>query len=658
MHMTRCSRLFSALFNFHLDAASMSSTEQHTSTAESTASHTHAQSAAANSAQVQQHSALQLPSLLGSTAAAHTNVSAATEEAASPLVPLQRRVLQCGQCNTERYFEWHPITAFPDDVEQDDPRYCSMSKAMYTDHNSKMRARLYSHRHLHVKQQQAATGERPRSRMPIGLGVRPSATSIAPHLALQMPSSTQHALQQLYAQEGDTSPTASGSSVASASSSSSSSLPMGYGTYAQLPPNALQQQMPYPYHPSQMVLSPPTVLPVPTLSGLPFYPMQPPAMATPGSPSLPSTVAPPSVVGVTPQRYVRSLSLLAPVAKPLEAYANDPKLMFRKQGFALFPPDAASMRLAKQVHAACLADEALQAKHPRASRSKSGKRSKVVAPWTFSPITGGADQLKVLEQMEEGPAIAAAFHTLVLSRCSQLFSADEMANVEQMHFHPVKLVRAKPGKGKQPLHCDSAVWTQYSAILYVHDTASTDLPILPVDQTWRSESFTDPSRFAMWLDHYYHSVPVSQGSLLIFHHSVIHRGVLNRTLSNRYLLFGLLTQNENDDADEYQYFASSWARDTFGVGSPEELAMHVLSHELDPAPLSHVTNKVARNNVLVRLHRVVEKLERDAGVQVCDTADLESEPEPEPQDAEAEEKAPAAEEEEPESGEDEGVESG
>ena len=82
---------------------------------------------------------------------------------------------------------------------------------------------------------------------------------------------------------------------------------------------------------------------------------------------------------------------------------------------------------------------------------------------------------------------------------------------------------------------------------------------------------------------WFHSIPVHPGDMMILWQSIPHFGVRNNsTLLPRIGLFSILSSDDSDDQDEYQYFRWMYIADAYGNDSRQYAEALVQGKQHDP----------------------------------------------------------------------------
>jgi hypothetical protein len=135
--------------------------------------------------------------------------------------------------------------------------------------------------------------------------------------------------------------------------------------------------------------------------------------------------------------------------------------------------------------------------------------------------------------------------------------------VTSLRLAAIKLLRSSKGDGLQEIHYDIPVYDRaikcFTVLIYLTDTLSTALPILPLDVI--RHCFTDgekrPSAAALkFLSRdKFQSVRVTAGDGLVLNCVTPHYGVANPDEKDRYVLFLLFypSTSPTPDTEEQRY---------------------------------------------------------------------------------------------------------
>lgn len=147
------------------------------------------------------------------------------------------------------------------------------------------------------------------------------------------------------------------------------------------------------------------------------------------------------------------------------------------------------------------------------------------------------------------------------------------------HWSGMQVLIAPPGHGKQPIHFDSTRWESgthrnhiITALLFCSDCNSSLLPRYP-GGIFTSQLKTESPHATHCVEllsnpHAFHSVPVEEGALLLFRHSVAHAGVACATgAPNRIVLFDELSPNKKAFERDSQYNVWNFSHDVDGKRS-------------------------------------------------------------------------------------------
>jgi hypothetical protein len=128
--------------------------------------------------------------------------------------------------------------------------------------------------------------------------------------------------------------------------------------------------------------------------------------------------------------------------------------------------------------------------------------------------------------------------------------------------------------GEQAWHFDTGIGPLdrlgLSFIFYNNLTKSTSMPRFPLNMLkGLMQSKSDKLKTFSLLDNprMYHTVPVEEGSLMLFHHSVPHHGSKNNSEVNRAVTFGMVSDAEGEGQDSYQVFPWTLLAEWLGESS-------------------------------------------------------------------------------------------
>lgn len=155
--------------------------------------------------------------------------------------------------------------------------------------------------------------------------------------------------------------------------------------------------------------------------------------------------------------------------------------------------------------------------------------------------------------MQQLNLLVPQVHDTELSILQSLTEAVCMDYFDQVGLHvgkkqllSLKVVRAKPGKGLQPAHCDNkdANANVYSLLITIYPTHHTAMPLLSIEETLP----VDPSSLSA--DKFI-SRRVESGTTVLFRGNVVHYGVRNMdSFRDRVLVFLMFTDAATPPAEK------------------------------------------------------------------------------------------------------------
>lgn len=223
---------------------------------------------------------------------------------------------------------------------------------------------------------------------------------------------------------------------------------------------------------------------------------------------------------------------------PLMMSRHDPHECYRQHGYALHKRSSRSHQLAAEI----------ETRGPRDAR------------YTLT-IAGEMQQLDVRSSSAAAAAACAAASgkrrangltagQLARIQALAIDTAHEVTQIAPDRFEvgAIKVLTAAQGKGEQPIHWDSPLGfsdrRHYSFLLYTTDgcdsTAMWRLPRTSLPQQARAADMRAAAK-PLFDKMQFHRVPVQQGEYMFFSQALPHFGVHNATMSERRVVFVMLT---------------------------------------------------------------------------------------------------------------------
>jgi hypothetical protein len=296
--------------------------------------------------------------------------------------------------------------------------------------------------------------------------------------------------------------------------------------------------------------------------------------------------------------------------EPLRTYRDDLRRMYQLYGFCLSPPTADSLELAQLMLK--IKEQALSCEEKVGKRRKVAAESATSTPKGWLEIAGEVISFDVKEMLEADVATRGRIMELRDRIIQHMWKMTGRSAAGRKSLCRDKILVARPGVGRQAVHWDAPIPVRIvpdgslSMIIYCTYTDSTALPRFPsCVLSWpRDDDASNQAHAFLLHPDFFHSVPVTPGTILIFDQSTPHFGVENVSKTDdRVALFDIISEIPDakvKSQDEYQYYVWEFVRDCFGIDS-DEFVYSVLQN-WKHNPISRYSGSVA-----TKMHNAVSK---------------------------------------------------